>query len=111
MQTYNVGRQPDPSQPRIVISGDKTVSQSHCRISSLGNGYFNLEDSRSTNGTFVREPGGWRRIERIQLRPDDQIRLGNHVTTIAELLKSAVDTCAPMKFVRSDTGEVVKRPK
>lgn len=111
MTTYYVGRQPDPSRPRIVVSGDNTVSQNHCRITTLNDGSFDLEDSKSTNGTFVREPGGWRRVMHVQLRAGDQIRLGNYVTTIAHLIQNAIDAPAPVKFVRSPTGVIVKNQK
>jgi pSer/pThr/pTyr-binding forkhead associated (FHA) protein len=48
------------------------VSRVHCRLSVTGDGTLEVEDLRSTNGTFVNE----RRVERAVLVAGDRLRLG-----------------------------------
>ena len=48
------------------------VSRVHCRLSVSGDGALEVEDLRSTNGTFVNE----RRVERAVLVAGDRLRLG-----------------------------------
>jgi pSer/pThr/pTyr-binding forkhead associated (FHA) protein len=48
------------------------VSRVHCRLSVTADGTLEVEDLRSTNGTFVNE----RRVERAVLVAGDRLRLG-----------------------------------
>jgi pSer/pThr/pTyr-binding forkhead associated (FHA) protein len=48
------------------------VSRVHCRLSVTDEGALEVEDLRSTNGTFVNE----RRVERAVLVAGDRLRLG-----------------------------------
>jgi pSer/pThr/pTyr-binding forkhead associated (FHA) protein len=48
------------------------VSRIHCRLSVTREGQLEVEDLRSTNGTFVND----RRVERAVLVPGDRLRLG-----------------------------------
>ncbi|HZH11715.1 MAG TPA: FHA domain-containing protein [Microvirga sp.] len=113
MATYIIGREPDPDKPRIVIE-DRTVSRKHGTLSASGGAYI-LSDSNSTGGTFIREPGGWRRITSASVLPDDEIRLGMFVTTIQELLQRAVRTPTALTRQRverdPETGEIVKKAR
>lgn len=110
MAEYIVGRRPDTTRPHVVISGDTTVSSNHCRISSLGDGIYKLDDNTSTNGTFVKEPGGWRKITSTRVKAGDQIRLGTYVTTVSQLLVNAVETKSKLKVSRNPkTGEIERR--
>jgi predicted component of type VI protein secretion system len=107
MADYLVGRNPGSSGARIVVSGDSTVSSRHCRISPLGDGAYKLDDTESTNGTFIKEQGGWRRVTSAKVRAEDQIRLGKYVTTVANLLVNAVDTKTKLRLSRNPrTGEI-----
>lgn len=107
MTEYIVGRRPDPSKPHIVVCGDKTVSANHCKIIPLGNELFSIEDSSSTNGTYVKEEGGWRRISTARVRANERIRLGTYATTIGELLHNANEAKGQLKLVRNpDTGAI-----
>lgn len=86
------------------------MSSRHCRISSLGEGAYKLDDNVSTNGTFIKEQGGWRRVTSAKVRANDQIRLGKYVTTVAQLLAHAVDIKAKVKVSRNPTtGEIEHR--
>lgn len=108
---YLIGREPDPTQPRIVIE-DKTVSRTHGSISVLGHGKYIIEDLTSANGTYVREKGGWRRVERANVGGEDEIRLGSYITTVRALLERAVHSAERVKIERNpETGEIVKKAR
>jgi predicted component of type VI protein secretion system len=107
MVEYIVGRKPDQKRPHVVVSGDNTVSANHCKITPLGGGLFELEDSASTNGTFVKEEGGWRRISSVHVNGSDRIRLGTFATTVSELLHNANEVKGRVRLTRNpDTGEI-----
>ena len=69
-----------PGHPRTVgratradfIVDAPLVSRVHCRLSINDEGGLEVEDLRSTNGTFVNE----RRVEHAVLVPGDRLRLG-----------------------------------
>lgn len=48
------------------------VSRLHCRLTAGGNGELEIEDLRSTNGTFVND----KRVRRLRLSPGDRVRIG-----------------------------------
>jgi len=48
------------------------VSRVHCRLSATASGTLEVEDLKSTNGTFVND----RRVKRIALVPGDKLRVG-----------------------------------
>jgi pSer/pThr/pTyr-binding forkhead associated (FHA) protein len=109
--TYLIGREPDPTRPRIVLE-DRSVSRTHGSISTLGDGKYVIDDLKSANGTYVREKGGWRRIESANVRAEDEVRLGTYITTVNALLQRAVHTPARIKMERNpETGEIVKKAR
>ena len=109
MVEYVIGRDPDPSHPRIVLE-DNSVSRTHGKLSPLGNDKYLLTDLQSRNGTYVKEKGGWRRIESIQIGPLEEIRLGLFATTVAALLKRASFKQERVRMERNpETGEIIKR--
>ncbi|NEJ98817.1 FHA domain-containing protein [Rhizobium ruizarguesonis] len=109
MTKYVVGREPDPSQPHVIVD-DKTVSRKHAAISIIGRDRYLLEDLKSANGTYVREKGGWRRIDSEHVGPDDDVRLGTYVTTLAKMLDDIVHTPGRIRIERNpETGEIIKR--
>lgn len=63
-----IGRE-DSADLRIP---DLTVSKRHARAEALGDGTVHLEDLGSTNGTSL----DGQRIERVRLRPGDQVEVG-----------------------------------
>ena len=48
------------------------VSRVHCRLTSDPDGNLEVEDLKSTNGTFVND----RRVRRAALAPGDRLRVG-----------------------------------
>lgn len=69
------------------------VSRVHCRLTSAGPGELEVEDLKSTNGTFVND----RRIKQAALVPGDRLRLGR-VEFVVERAESAtapagMDSC------------------
>ncbi|MHB2020133.1 MAG: tetratricopeptide repeat protein [Candidatus Xenobia bacterium] len=55
-----------------LVLTDLGLSRQHARLTSLGDGRYQLEDLASANGTFVNE----RRIDRCLLREGDSFHLG-----------------------------------
>lgn len=109
MVDYVIGREPDPSQPRILLE-DRSISRTHGKLSVLGNGRFIIEDLRSQNGTYVREKGGWKRVDRADVGSADEVRLGMFTATVADLLARAIYTPGRVRMERNpETGEIVKR--
>ena len=60
----------------LVIPGDPTISGFHARL-RLVDAVLTIEDSRSTNGTFVN--GVRLGHDRKLLKPDDEIRMGRSI--------------------------------
>ena len=48
------------------------VSRFHCRLTATPAGTLEIEDLRSTNGTYVND----RRVDRLLLREGDRLRVG-----------------------------------
>jgi pSer/pThr/pTyr-binding forkhead associated (FHA) protein len=109
--SYVIGREPDPGRPRIVLE-DKSISRNHGLISGVGDGRYVLEDMNSANGTYIRERGGWRRVERVTVGINDEVRLGMYVTSVSALLQRAVHTPGRTRLERNpETGEIVRKPQ
>ena len=84
---FTIGRKSDNDLPidNLAVSGH------HARIVQEQGAYF-IEDTASTNGTFLNE----QRIQRHQLHNGDQIKIGKHVLVFQdELVRPA--TPAPSK--------------
>ena len=62
-----VGRHPESD----IFLNDVTISRQHCRF-LLGEGRLVVEDSGSTNGTYVNEA----RVDEAQLRAGDEVVVG-----------------------------------
>lgn len=69
-----VGRHPDSD----IFLDDITVSRHHCRF-QLSDGALLVEDSGSTNGTYVRDVG----IERAPLQAGDEVIIGKFHLIVA----------------------------
>jgi pSer/pThr/pTyr-binding forkhead associated (FHA) protein len=54
------------------------VSRLHCRFTALASGELEVDDLRSTNGTFV----NGKRVKRARLKPGDRVRVGRVELTV-----------------------------
>lgn len=72
--TTTVGRHPDSD----IFLDDITVSRHHCRF-MVSEGGLVVEDSGSTNGTYVRDVG----VERAPLQAGDEIIVGKFHLIVA----------------------------
>jgi len=72
--TTNVGRHPKSD----IFLDDITVSRRHCRFLVDASG-VTVEDSGSTNGTYVRDVA----VERAPLKPGDEVIVGKFHLIIA----------------------------
>jgi class 3 adenylate cyclase len=88
MQPYKIGR----SRSCDIVLSDESISREHARITSQGNGSYELTDSGSTHGTFIDKDGQWVRIEGpVTVTRDDAVMFGRHQTTMRELLVNVDD--------------------
>ncbi len=69
-----------------VVIDDDSISRHHAELRADADGALTLHDLGSTNGTFVAEDGGWRRVESAPVGAEARLRLGQVETTVAELL-------------------------
>jgi len=72
--TTTVGRHPDSD----IFLNDVTVSRHHCRFQFDGASLI-VEDSGSTNGTYVRDV----LVERAPLKPGDEVIIGKYHLLVA----------------------------
>ena len=72
--TTTVGRHPDSD----IFLDDITVSRHHCRFRNEGQ-VFTVEDSGSTNGTYV----NGERVDQEALRPGDEVIIGKFHLIVA----------------------------
>lgn len=111
---YAVGRRPRSGETPILVS-DLTVSGQHCLLRAVVEGGWEIVDTDSTNGTFVRDRGEWRRVDRARVGETDEVRLGAYLTTVAALLALAPGDARATPRVRPqrdpDTGEIVFKPQ
>lgn len=69
-----VGRHPDSD----IFLNDVTVSRHHCRFVTSGE-YLTVEDSGSTNGTYVNDE----RVDSAELQAGDEVLIGRFHFVIA----------------------------
>lgn len=69
-----VGRHPESD----IFLNDVTVSRHHCRF-KIADDSLSLEDSGSTNGTYVNE----KRIDNAELSPGDEVMVGRFHFVVA----------------------------
>lgn len=78
---------------------DKSVSREHCRLTSIGNGKYSLENL-SANGTFVNDKD----VIKTVVTPETQIRLGSRfVCLVKDLLPSDESDEQPEKVNTTDS--------
>ena len=73
MKTYYLGR--DFTDPIKISDKSVSVSHKHATITIDGDEWI-LQDTESTNGTYIEENGIFRRYSRCKISPSTWIRLG-----------------------------------
>lgn len=86
-----------------VVIDNLAVSGHHARVVEENGTYF-VEDTGSTNGTFLNET----KIEKQRLQPGDQIRVGKHVLIYEDATSTAQIKPAPAAV--SDKDKTVLAP-
>ena len=83
MGLYKIGRSPKSD----IVLTDGSVSREHAELSDTNDGRYSITDVGSTYGTFIMREGEWRKIKQAVIGADEQIMLGKHKTTPAQMLK------------------------
>jgi uncharacterized membrane protein len=83
MGRYRIGR----ADTNDIVLADATVSREHAELVELGGGRFQIRDLGSTYGVSIWQGEGWQKVAEIELRHDSRLRIGDHKTTVADLLR------------------------
>lgn len=78
---YSVGR----SAPADMLLQHASVSRVHAEVVPLSDGRVYVTDRDSTNGTFIRERGRWRRITQDFAGAGDEMRFGDMRVSVRSL--------------------------
>lgn len=90
MKTYVIGR----SRNADVSVVDGSVARRHAELVVTDDGSCHLTDCATETGTWLRDAASgdaesWRRVRQAFVGPKTEIRLGNHLCTIGDLLREA----------------------
>lgn len=88
-----------------VVIDNLAVSGHHSRVVEENGTYF-IEDTGSTNGTFVNEA----KIQKQRLQPGDQIRVGKHVLVYEDDTATAKPRPAPAIVLDGDKTVMAPPP-
>ena len=83
MAVYKIGRSPKSD----IVMTDGSVSREHAELTDTNDGRYSIVDLNSTYGTFIMREGEWRKIKQAVIGPDEQVMLGKHKTSPAQMLK------------------------
>lgn len=82
-EVITIGRNAD-----IVIDDpSKRVSRLHCEVTKLGNAYFLCNLSK--NGTYIKEKGKLRPVDKTWIKPGQTIRIGKMNTNLKKLFRDS----------------------
>jgi pSer/pThr/pTyr-binding forkhead associated (FHA) protein len=70
-----------------LVLDDDSVSRVHANIDVTSEGYLAVQDTRSTNGTFLHRNGRWIRTRKAILGTHDRIRFGDHEVPLDQLVE------------------------
>ncbi len=88
-----------------VVIDNLAVSGHHARVVEENGTYF-IEDTGSTNGTFVNEA----KIQKQRLQPGDQIRVGKHVLVYEDETATSKPKTAPAVVLDGDKTVMAPPP-
>ena len=83
-QTRTIGRAPEC---QVVLDHD-SVSRVHATVRLTPEGYLEVQDSDSRNGTFLCRNDRWIRVRKVILGTQDRIRFGERELELDRLLDS-----------------------
>lgn len=89
---YHSGMKPDgktigrSGQCDLVLD-HHSVSRIHARIEVSGEGYLEVTDQQSSNGTYLHRNGRWIRCLKVILGTQDRIRFGEHEVPLDQLVE------------------------
>lgn len=105
MNTWLIGR----SEGADIRLEDETVSREHAELVQTGPQAFVLLDQGSSGGTWRLRDNVWEQVLRARVSMEDTVRLGECVSTVAELLALRRPQ-APGRVERNpQTGEIVRK--
>jgi pSer/pThr/pTyr-binding forkhead associated (FHA) protein len=89
IQVLSVGRKNTSEKPDISIpENELTVGRKHIEITLGESGKIFITDLNSSNGTFIKESGSWKRIAHSYVTRNSEIRIGDFETTINNLIRN-----------------------
>jgi hypothetical protein len=71
-EAKTIGRSADCS----LVLDERSVSRRHASVQPTDEGYLAVQDSGSSNGTWLHRNGRWIRVRRVVLGTQDRIRFG-----------------------------------
>jgi pSer/pThr/pTyr-binding forkhead associated (FHA) protein len=89
-----------------VVVNDPSVSRKHAKLIVTNGDLHVLSDFGSKHGTFIKEGGAWKQVSSVEVKRADQIRLGMHISNVADILRSAEASGVERN---PDTGEIIPR--
>jgi len=70
-----------------LVLDDDSVSRVHANIDVTSEGYLAVQDTRSTNGTFLHRNGRWIQTRKAILGTHDRIRFGDREVPLDQLVE------------------------
>ncbi|MGU3480152.1 FHA domain-containing protein [Methylobacterium sp. D48H] len=103
-----VGRDPDLTKPYVKLL-DQSISRVHATISHLPNDRLIVEDLDSSNGTYLRSKGIWKKFQQRIVDVSEEIRFGRYTILLSDLLQQVQIPAGRVKFRRNpETGEIIQ---
>jgi hypothetical protein len=96
---YQIGR----DEGNDIVIPHASVSRLHALLDELGGNQYLLTDMNSTFGSGIERNGNWVQIQKAVVAQNDQIRLGDEVVIVAELLSLAGAAEMPAPSRRATT--------
>lgn len=81
--TRTIGRS---TECNLVLE-HRSVSRSHATIQATTEGYLAVQDTSSSNGTFLHRNGQWIRVRKVILGTQDRIRFGDEEVEMDHLIE------------------------
>jgi pSer/pThr/pTyr-binding forkhead associated (FHA) protein len=82
-EAKTVGRSPGCS----VVLDDRSVSRRHATVQTTEEGYLAVQDTDSSNGTWLHRNGRWIRVRRVILGAGDRVRFGDCEVALERLVE------------------------